>query len=278
MALKIYRPVTPGMRFSTALDNTGVTRRGHVSRRLVRILSKKSGRNSTGIVTTRHQGGRHKRFLRVIDWKRDKKNAVGRVKAIEYDPNRTANVALIQYQDGENRYILAPEGLAIGMAVVSGEMAPLTVGNSLPLKAIPVGTLIHNLEIMPGKGAQIVRGAGTAAAVQGFEEAFALVKLPSGEIRRFAPESFATLGQVGNTDWKNINFGTAGRRRNMGIRPTVRGTAQNPRSHPHGGGEGRSGEGMHPKTPWGKSARGTRTRNKFKYSNRLIAERRKSKT
>lgn len=278
MALKLYKPVTPGMRSSSVLDYSEVSRRDSVSRRLVRILPKNSGRNSTGKVTTRHQGARHKRFYREIDWKRDKKNMPARVVSIEYDPNRTANIALIRYQDGENRYILAPEGLKVGMAVVSGEMAPLTVGNSLPLKAIPVGTLIHNLEIFPGKGAQIVRGAGSSGVVQGFEETYALVKLPSGEIRRFNPEAAATLGQVGNTDWKNINLGKAGRRRHMGIRPTVRGTAQNPSSHPHGGGEGRSGEGMHPKTPWGKSARGNRTRNKFKHSNKLIAQRRKSKT
>jgi large subunit ribosomal protein L2 len=266
------------MRFSSGLDYTGVSRRGDKTRGLVRILSKKSGRNASGKVTTRHQGSREKRFYREIDWRRDKKNIVGRVTAIEYDPNRTANIALVQYQDGERRYILAPEGLKIGVAIVSGEMAPLTAGNSLPLKTVPVGSLIHNIEIFPGKGAQVVRGAGTAATVQGFEEQFALVKLPSGEIRRFDPEAYATLGQVGNIDWKNINFGKAGRRRHMGIRPTVRGTAQNPSSHPHGGGEGRSGEGMHPKTPWGKSARGTRTRNKFKHSNRLVAQRRKSKT
>ncbi|MDO8488031.1 MAG: 50S ribosomal protein L2, partial [bacterium] len=179
---------------------------------------------------------------------------------------------------GQLRYILAPEGMKALDKVMAGEASPLTVGNALPLKAIPAGTLVHALEITPGKGAQMVRGAGNAAAIAGFEEKWALVKLPSGEIRRFLPEAYATIGSVGNTDWKNINYGKAGRKRWKGIRPTVRGTAQNPRSHPHGGGEGRSGEGMNPKTPWGKSARGTRTRNKRKHSLRLVVERRKSKT
>jgi len=239
------------------------------------ILSKKSGRNSTGKVTVRHQGAREKRFLREIDWKREKNDIPATVVAIEYDPNRTSNIALLQYRDGERRYILAPEGLSVGGVVMSGEAAPLTAGNSLPLVNIPVGTPIHGIEIFPGKGAQMVRTAGAAATIMGFEEAFALVKLPSGEIRRFRMNCKATIGQLGNTEWKNINFGKAGRKRHMGIRPTVRGTAQNPRSHPHGGGEGRSGEGMHSKTPWGKSARGTRTRNKMKYSQNLIVQRRK---
>ncbi len=276
MALRLYKPITPGLRHSSALDNTGIARRSSATRRLVSILSKKSGRNSTGIVTTRHQGSRHKRFYREIDWKREKINQPGKVMALEYDPNRTANIALIQYADGVRRYILAPEGLKEGSIVMSGEAAPFMPGNAMPLKSIPVGTLIHNLEIMPGKGAQMVRGAGTAAIVQGFEELWALVKLPSGEIRRFNPMAMATIGQLSNMEWKNVNLGKAGRRRHMGIRPTVRGTAQNPRSHPHGGGEGRSGEGMHPKTPWGKSARGNRTRNKMKYSKKLIVARRKS--
>ena len=275
MALKLYRPTTSGKRFESMLDYSNLTIK-RPEKRLSSILAKRSGRNDTGVVTTRHQGGRMKRFLREIDWKRDKRDMPATVVALEYDPNRTGNIALVQYGDGEKRYILAPEGLAEGQKVVSGELAPLTVGNALPLKAIPVGTIIHCLEINPSKGAQMVRGAGGAAVIMGFEEAWALVKLPSGEIRRFDPEAYATIGQVGNVDWKNVNFGKAGRRRLMGIRPTVRGTAQNPHSHPHGGGEGRSGEGMHPKTPWGKSARGNRTRNKFKHSNRLIVERRKA--
>jgi|SRR3989344_3117081 len=273
MSLKIYKPVTSGMRFSSGLDYTHLTNK-EPERRLVRLLPMKSGRNASGRVTVRHQGSREKRYYRKIDWKREKDDMRAKVIALEYDPNRTADLALLQYDNGERRYILAPEGLGLGQVVVSGESAPLSVGNNLPLSHIPVGTQIHNLEIVPGKGGQLVRGAGNAAVLVGFEEANALVKLPSGEIRRFAPTARATLGQVGNPDWKNVNFGKAGRKRHMGIRPTVRGTAQNPRSHPHGGGEGRSGEGMHPKTPWGKSARGTRTRNKFKHSSRLIVQRR----
>ncbi|KKR92012.1 MAG: 50S ribosomal protein L2 [Candidatus Woesebacteria bacterium GW2011_GWA1_41_13b] len=246
-----------------------------MEKRLTWILPKNSGRNATGIVTTHHQGGRHKRFYREIDWKRNKRDIVARVVAMEYDPNRTANLALVQYIDGQRRYILAPVGMEIGQKVMAGESAPLTAGNALPLKSIPVGTLVHNLEIGPGQGAKLARGAGAAAVVVGFEEKNALIKLPSGEVRRFNLESYATIGQLANEEWKNVNLGKAGRKRNMGVRPTVRGVAQNPRSHSHGGGEGRSGEGMHPKTPWGKSARGTRTRRKFKYSRKLIAQRRK---
>jgi len=246
-----------------------------MEKRLTWTLPKKSGRNATGVVTTRHQGAREKRRYREIDWKRDKQDMPARVVAVEYDPNRTADLALVQYADGEKRYILAPETLRVGQKVMSGESAPLTVGSALPLKAIPVGTMIHCLELAIGRGAKLVRGAGGAAMIQGFEGPWALVKLPSGEIRRIGAGAYATIGQVGNPDWKNVNLGLAGRKRHMGIRPTVRGTAQNPRSHPHGGGEGRSGEGMHPKTPWGKSARGNRTRNKSKYSHKMIVQRRK---
>lgn len=277
MALKLYRPTTPGRRFGSSLDFSALTDKKR-EKRLSYILPKQSGRNNEGKITTRHQGTREKRFFRIVDWKRDKIETRGKVVAFEYDPNRTADLALVQYEDGERRYILAPEGLTLGCDIMSGEAAPLLPGNNLPLASIPVGTNIHNIEIFPGKGGQMVRGAGTAAMLMGFEEAFALVKLPSGEIRRFPLKCQATIGQVGNVDWKNINLGKAGRMRHLGVRPTVRGTAQNPRSHPHGGGEGRSGEGMHPKTPWGKSARGTRTRNKKKYSNYLVAQRRKSKT
>src|SRR3989344_1594295 len=274
MALKIYKPITPGMRFSSGMDYSNLSGK-RPEKRLVRILPKRSGRNASGRVTVRHQGGRKKRYYREIDWRRDKADMRARVVALEYDPNRTANLALIQFDDGARKYILAPEGLVVGQFVTNGEAAPLTVGNSLPLSHIPVGSAIHNVELIAGKGGQIARGAGAGAAIVGFEESYALVKLPSGEIRRFDPACRATLGQVGNSDWKNVNLGKAGRSRHMGVRPTVRGTAQNPRSHPHGGGEGRSGEGMHPKTPWGKSARGTRTRNKQKHSNRLIVQRRK---
>ncbi len=274
MSLKTYRPITAGLRFSTTLDNSGLSKNRPL-KKLISILPKQSGRNSTGKITTRHQGKREKRYLRQIDWLRLKDGLSAKVLSIEYDPNRTANLALIQYIDGQKSYILAPDGLVVGQIVANGPDAPLNLGSHLPLSHIPVGTPIHNLEIQPGKGAQMVRSAGSSAVIMGFEESYALVKLPSGEIRRFLPVCRATIGQLGNTEWKNINFGKAGRMRHRGIRPTVRGTAQNPSSHPHGGGEGRSGEGMHPKTPWGKSARGNRTRNKMKHSNKFIVQRRK---
>jgi large subunit ribosomal protein L2 len=274
MALKLYKPITHGLRFSSGLDYSILTNK-KPEKALISILPKRSGRNSEGKVTTRHQGAREKRFLREIDWKRSKDGIAAKVIALEYDPNRTANIALIQYTDGERCYILAPEGVTPGQTLMSGESAPLVPGNTLPLSGIPVGTLIHNLEVFPGKGAQMVRSAGAAATIMGFEESNALVKLPSGEIRRFVPSCRATIGQLSNVDWKNISLGKAGRKRHMGIRPTVRGTAQNPRSHPHGGGEGRSGEGMHPKTPWGKPARGKKTRKKVLYSNKFIVSRRK---
>lgn len=274
MALKVYKPITPGRRFSTGLDMSVITKR-KPEKKLVSILPKKGGRNVSGKITTRHQGKREKRLYREVDLKRNKDGVMAVVQAIEYDPNRSANIALIVYEDGSRAYILAPEGLKVEQKVTSGESAPLNVGNCLPLSAIPVGTNIHNLEILPGKGGQMVRSAGASAVIMGFEEHYALVKLPSGEIRRFKLNCRATIGQLSNPEWKNINLGKAGRSRHMGIRPTVRGTAQHPGSHPHGGGEGRSGEGMHPKTPWGKPARGKRTRNKMKYSRHLIIQRRK---
>jgi large subunit ribosomal protein L2 len=261
-------------RFASIVSDVNVLRPHAKAKKHLSILPKKSGRNSFGRVTTRHQGGRQKRFMRVVDWKRDKKDMPAVVLSIEYDPNRTANVALIQYLDGETRYILAPEGLKKSDSVVSGDMAPLAVGNNLPLKLIPAGTMIHCLELNPGKGAKLVRGAGSAAMLSGFEHDWALVKLPSGEMRRFTSNCTATIGQLSNVDWKNTIIGKAGRARLMGIRPTVRGTAQNPHSHPHGGGEGRTGEGMHPKTPWGKPARGVHTRKRNKYSAKLIISRR----
>jgi large subunit ribosomal protein L2 len=273
MSLKFYKPTTPGLRGSSALDWSQVS--ANIRRKnLTAILPKKSGRNATGIVTVRHQGGRHKRFLRIIDWKRAKVDMKALVTTIEYDPNRTANIAHLCYEDGTQSYILAPDNLVVGTRIISSQQAPLTVGNALPVRYIPSGTAVHNIEIIPGKGAQFVRSAGSSAIISGFEEANALIKLPSGEVRRVKLDCRATIGSLTNPDWKNVNFGKAGRRRRMGIRPTVRGTAQNPRSHPHGGGEGRSGEGMIPKTPWGKPARGNRTRNKYKYSNKYIVSRR----
>ncbi|MDP3998816.1 MAG: 50S ribosomal protein L2 [bacterium] len=244
--------------------------------RLKKILPKKSGRDSAGHVSVRHQGGRQKRFLRIIDWKRDKFGLPAQVVAIEYDPNRTADLALLQYPDGEKRYILHPEGLKVGDQVISGEKVELKVGNALLLGNIPVGTVVHNIELHPGRGAQLTRSAGASATVSAQEDNYTHLKMTSGEMRKILAKSLATIGQVGNINWENVTIGKAGRKRLMGIRPTVRGVAQNPRSHPHGGGEGRSGIGMpSPKSPWGKKTLGKRTRKKKKYSNKLILKRRK---
>jgi large subunit ribosomal protein L2 len=240
------------------------------------ILVKRSGRNSSGKVTVRHQGGAHKRMYRVIDFKRDKKDIWAKVAQIEYDPNRTADLALVVYSDGEKRYNLAPVGLKVGDKIIASEAAPVSAGNCLPLSAIPVGTPIHNLEIRPGKGAQMVRSAGAAATLQGRENDYVLVKLPSGEIRRFLPNAWAVIGQVGNEDWDKVVIGKAGRSRHMGRRPVVRGVAMHPGAHPHGGGEGRSSVGLkYPKTYAGRPAVG-RTRKKDKYSKDLIVSRRKA--
>jgi len=245
-------------------------------RNLVAILKKKSGRDVYGHVAMRHQAGRHKRFLRIIDFKRDKHDIEGKVVSLEYDPNRSANIALIHYKDGEKRYILAPEGLKIEDTVISSENAEIKVGNSLPLVKIPIGTVVHNIEFTPGKGGQLIRSAGVGAVVLAKEKDYVQLKMPSGEIRRVLSKCFATIGQVGNMDWKSVVFQTAGRKRRLGIKPTVRGTAQHPASHPHGGGEGRSGEGLkYPKTPWGKHARGKKTRKVKKYSDKFIVQKRK---
>lgn len=238
------------------------------------ILPKKSGR-SHGRVRVRHQGGRQKRYFREIDFKRDKFGVAARVERIEYDPNRSTHVALILYQDGERRYIIAPAKLEVGDKVLSDKKAPIKIGNAMQLGSILIGTQIHNIEITPGKGGQIVKGAGSVAVVQGREEDFVIVKLPSGELRRFRPDCMATVGQVGNSEYRTRVYRKAGTKRLMGIRPTVRGVAQDPGSHPHGGGEGRSGIGMkHPKTKQGRRAVG-RTRKKNRYSAKLIVKRRK---
>ncbi|MDP3954769.1 MAG: 50S ribosomal protein L2 [bacterium] len=245
-------------------------------KRLTSITRKISGRDARGHVSTRHRGGGHKRRLREIDWKRNKIGISARVESIEYDPNRTADIALLIYEDGEKRYIIAPLGLEVGMTVISATDAEAKVGNRLPIKAIPIGLPIHNLELIPGKGGQIVRSAGAAATVLSKENDFATVRLPSSEVRRIPLASWATVGQVGNLENKLKIYGKAGAKRHMGIRPTVRGVAQNPHSHPHGGGEGRSGIGMpSPKSPWGKKTLGKRTRKKRKYSDRYIIKRRK---
>ena len=247
-----------------------------MSKKLLKILPKKSGRNTTGKVTVRHQGGREKRFLREIDFRRNKHDIPAKVVSIEYDPNRTADIALLVYQDGDKRYILAPVGLKIGENLVASKKAEIKTGNTLPLERIPVGTAIHNVELRPGKGAQLVRGAGVGATIQGKERGYVTVKLPSGELRKVPAECFATIGQVSNAERKNVILEKAGRKRRLGIRPTVRGVVQNPHSHPHGGGEGRSGIGMPgPKSPWGKSTLGKRTRKRRKYSDKWIVKRRK---
>ena len=244
-------------------------------KKLKKILPKNSGRDVKGHISVRHQGGRHKRFLRDVDFKRDKTDVKGSVLSLEYDPNRNANVALISYQDGEKRYILAPLGLKEGMKIISSDTAPIEVGNTLPLGKIPAGTQIHNIEIMPKKGGQVVKSAGAAAVVQGKEENWVIVKLPSGEVRRFKPDSLATIGQVGNLEIRSRRLGKAGTKRRMGIRPTVRGVVMHPGAHPHGGGEGRSHIGLkYQKRPSGKPAVG-KTRRKRKYSDGLIIKPRK---
>ncbi len=244
-------------------------------KKLKTIRKKSGGRDHTGRVVVRHQGGEQKRFIRKIDFKRDKLGVVAKVIAVEYDPNRTCDIALVQYADGEKRYILAPEGLRIGSTVRAGEGAEITVGHSLSMKKIPVGTVVHNIELTPGKGGQMARGAGTGAIIQAREDGFVHLKLPSGEIRKVLEKNSATIGQVGNVNWKNEVWGKAGRKRLMGIRPTVRGVAMNPSSHPHGGGEGRSSVGRKsPMTYAGRKAVGN-TRNKRKYSSSMILKRRK---
>jgi len=244
-------------------------------KKLIEILKKHSGRNNQGKITVRHQGGRQKRYYRIIDFKRDKRDMEATVVKIEYDPNRTCYIALVEYEDKERRYILCPEGLKVGDKIKAGEEAEIKAGNALPLRAIPLGINVHNIELYPGKGGQIVRSAGTYATLIGKDEKYAHLKLPSGEKRKVLLDCYATIGQLSNINHQFEKIGKAGRKRLMGIRPTVRGTAQNPRSHPHGGGEGRSGEGMPPKTPWGKPARGKKTRKRNKWSDKLIIERRK---
>ena len=273
MAVKVYRPTSPGRRGMTGHTFEEITK-GKPEKSLLVPLKKRSGRNNQGRITVRHRGGGAKRKLRLIDFKRDKLGVPGRVAAIEYDPNRSARIALIHYADGEKRYILAPLGLNVGDTIKSGEGAEIKAGNTLPLKLIPSGTEIHNIELYRGRGGQLVRSAGASAQLMAKEGEYALVRLPSGEMRRIRADCQATIGQIGNVDHQNISLGKAGRKRWMGWRPTVRGSAMNPRDHPHGGGEGRSPIGMPgPKTPWGKPALGYRTR-KRKPSDKFIVKRR----
>ena len=273
MALKVYRPTSPGRRGMSGSTFEEITK-GKPEKSLLLPLKKRAGRNNQGKITVRHRGGRVKRRLRVIDFKRDKVGVPGRVAAIEYDPNRSAHIALIYYADGEKRYILAPSELSVGDTIKSGSDAEVKPGNALPLKLIPSGTLIHNIELRKGKGGQLVRSAGAAAQLIAKEGGFALIRLPSSEIRRIHDDCLATIGQVGNVDHQGINLGKAGRKRWLGWRPTVRGSAMSPRDHPHGGGEGRAPIGLPgPKTPWGKPALGYRTR-KPKPSDKMIVKRR----
>ena len=272
MAIKKFKPTSPGRRFVTVSAFEEITT-DKPEKSLLEPIKKNSGRNNRGKVTVRHRGGGHKKQYRVIDFKRNKDGIPAKVATIEYDPNRSARIALINYADGEKRYILAPLGLSVGMTVISGPTADIKVGNTLPLKNIPLGTMIHNLEIYPKGGGQLVRSAGTAAQLMAKEGKYAHIRMPSGEMRLLLQECRATIGQVGNVDHENITVGKAGRQRWLGIRPTVRGVVMNPVDHPHGGGEGRSPIGRNPVTPWGKPALGARTRKK-KPSDRLIVKRR----
>ena len=275
MAIKSYRPTTNGRRGMTTLVNDEITKTTP-EKSLVVTMKKSGGRNNQGQITVRHHGGGAKRKYRIIDFKRNKDGVLGTVASIEYDPNRSANIALINYADGEKRYIIAPKGLTVGMKIESGEGADIKVGNNLPLGNIPEGTLVHNVELKPGKGGQMARSAGSSVQILGREGNYTLLRLTSGEVRKVLSVCRATVGEVGNEDFSLVNYGKAGRKRHMGIRPTVRGSVMNPNDHPHGGGEGRAPVGRkHPVTPWGKPALGFKTRNNKKASSKLIVRSRK---
>lgn len=275
MAIKTYRPLTPGQRFKTGLVHTELTKNVKPLKSKTRGIKSIAGRNNSGRITVRHQGGGHKRKFREIDLRRDKLGVPGTVATIEYDPNRSAHIALISYVDGDKRYILAPDQIKVGQKVMSGEAAEISVGNTLPLANIPLGTVVHNVELTPGKGGQMARSAGSSVQLMSKDNGRAQLKMPSGEIRQVNLSCCATIGVVGNTQHGTIKIGKAGRNRHKGIRPAVRGVAMAPNAHPHGGGEGKSGIGMAPKTPWGKKAMGLRTRKKNKASNKSIIRRRK---
>ena len=275
MAIKHFRPITPGQRKKSTLVNEELTKTAP-EKSLLKTMKKHSGRNNSGKITVRHQGGGEKRKYRVIDFRRNKYDIEGTVATIEYDPNRSANIALINYADGEKRYIIAPKGLKVGMKVISGEKTDVKVGNAMKLMNIPVGTVIHNIELTLGKGGQIARSAGQSAQILGREDKYVLIRLSSGETRKVLGTCIATIGEVGNEDYSLVRLGKAGRTRHMGIRPTVRGSVMNPNDHPHGGGEGRTPVGhKKPMTPWGKPALGYKTRKNKKSSTKLIVTRRK---
>ena len=277
MPIKAYKPTSNGRRNMTALTKEEITT-STPEKSLLAPYKKKGGRNNMGQITTRHHGGGHKRKYRVIDFKRNKDGVPGKVATIEYDPNRSANIALINYADGEKRYILAPKGLEVGTVIVSGETTDVKVGNCMEMGNMPEGTIIHNIEMHPGKGGHLARSAGVSAQILGSEEKYVIVRLQSGEVRKFLKKCRATVGAVGNEDHGLVNYGKAGRMRWKGVRPTVRGSVMNPNDHPHGGGEGKTSIGRKaPLTPWGKKALGVKTRNSKKHSNRLIVRRRNAK-
>lgn len=277
MGIKKFKPTSPGVRQMTVSTFEEITKK-EPEKSLLVPLKKKAGRNAQGKITIRHRGGGQKRHYRLIDFKRNKDNIPAKVAAIEYDPNRSSNIALLVYADGEKRYIIAPHKLKVGDSVTSGDNVDIKIGNALPLKNIPLGSIIHNIELKPGKGGQLVRSAGNSAQLMAKEGKYAQVRLPSGEVRLVSMDSKATIGQVGNIDHENISIGKAGRTRHMGIRPTVRGSVMNPNDHPHGGGEGRSPIGRpSPVTPWGKPALGYKTRKKNKASDKYITKRRNQK-
>ncbi|WP_247217509.1 50S ribosomal protein L2 [Synechococcus sp. C9] len=277
MALRIYRPLTPGTRERSVADFAEITKT-KPEKSLVTHHHSPKGRNNRGVITTRHRGGGHKQLYRLVDFRRDKRGIPAKVAAIEYDPNRNARLALLHYRDGEKRYILHPRKLAVGATVIAGPDAPIEIGNALPLSNIPLGTEVHNVELVPGKGGQMVRSAGASAQVVAKEGDFVALKLPSGEVRLFRREGYATIGQVGNVEHNNITLGKAGRKRWLGRRPEVRGSVMNPVDHPHGGGEGRAPIGRSgPVTPWGKPALGQKTRKRHKPSDKLIIRRRKGR-
>ena len=275
MAIKIYKPTTPSRRFMTSVSREDITKQTP-EKSLVEPRSRSGGRNNLGRITSRFISGGHKQSYRIIDFKRDKADVPAKVAAIEYDPNRSARIALLHYVDGEKRYIIAPEGLKVGATVQSGPKADILVGNALPLANIPAGTVVHNIELKPGKGAQMARSAGTSAQLVSREGGVALLKLPSGEVRRIATDCMATVGTVGNSDHENVSLGKAGRKRWMGKSPHNRGVSMNPVDHPHGGGEGKTSGGRHPVTPWGQPTRGYKTRNN-KRTNKFIVKRRGKK-
>lgn len=274
MAIKTYKPNTPGLRQRTTLVRSEITAQ-KPEKSLTKSRKQNSGRDTFGRISVRRRGGGHKRAYRIIDFKRDKYGVPGTVKTIEYDPNRTANIALVFYADGEKRYIIAPKGIEVGTQIVSGPNAPLTVGNALPLKNIPLGLTVHNIELTLGRGAQLARTAGNGATIVAKEGAYVTLRLPSGEMRMVFGECYATIGEIGNEDHMNVSLGKAGASRHLGKRPKVRGVVMNPVDHPHGGGEGKTAAGRHPVTPWGKPTKGAKTRSKKNPSNKFIVKKRK---